>query len=293
MPIGKILESICLSVVLFLASYLSGLLPLKMPLNSHRVNLASFLSMGVITGTALMMALPESIEVLYDQNVDFAKKYVGPCLLGGFMFMFIIDHLSIIFHSLGLGTFTAYKPLSEKLLLLELVKSVITTPLTLGLAFHALVDGLSLGSSFHSNSDGNKINIVFFLVIIVHKLPTCFSLTSLLLKDDMDYSLIKFHLLIFALVTPISSIISSVFLSFLKKNNETIIGVLLVFSSGNFFYVVSHIFKENLSKHQLPDSRDSSETVIEVQSDIGLSEYMATILGVFITVVIAILGSDH
>ncbi|KAH7348932.1 ZIP metal ion transporter-like protein [Rhexocercosporidium sp. MPI-PUGE-AT-0058] len=54
-----------LSVVMALASFLAGALPLSMTLSSSQLRLISTIGMGVLVGTSLVVIIPEGIEAVY------------------------------------------------------------------------------------------------------------------------------------------------------------------------------------------------------------------------------------
>jgi len=54
-----------LSVVMALASFLAGALPLSMTLSSSQLRLISTIGMGVLVGTSLIVIIPEGIEAVY------------------------------------------------------------------------------------------------------------------------------------------------------------------------------------------------------------------------------------
>ncbi|EKD11892.1 uncharacterized protein L3040_004108 [Drepanopeziza brunnea f. sp. 'multigermtubi'] len=56
---------LALSVVMVLASFLAGALPLSMTLSSSQLRLISTIGMGVLVGTSLVVIIPEGIEAVY------------------------------------------------------------------------------------------------------------------------------------------------------------------------------------------------------------------------------------
>ena len=73
---------IALPLVMFVATFVAGILPLKLTVAQHHLKYLSFLSMGILIGTAMMIILPEGIETISHETTDVAL-YVGfPILLG-------------------------------------------------------------------------------------------------------------------------------------------------------------------------------------------------------------------
>ncbi|KAH8767072.1 ZIP metal ion transporter-like protein [Hyaloscypha sp. PMI_1271] len=61
---------LALSVVMALASFLAGALPLSMTLSSSQLRLISTIGMGVLVGTSLVVIIPEGIEALYSSGTE-------------------------------------------------------------------------------------------------------------------------------------------------------------------------------------------------------------------------------
>ncbi|KAE9368083.1 Zinc/iron permease [Stipitochalara longipes BDJ] len=61
---------LALSVVMALASFLAGALPLSMTLSSSQLRLISTIGMGVLVGTSLVVIIPEGIEAIYSSGPE-------------------------------------------------------------------------------------------------------------------------------------------------------------------------------------------------------------------------------
>lgn len=293
--LSRILEIVILALIMGLTSYLAGLIPLRLSLSQKQINLISFFSMGIILGTALVIAIPEGIETLYqsvnDKTKELFPRYIGLGLVTGFLIMYMIDNLSTILLSFNIEL----KPITEihhSESYKELFTSIFTSSLTLGLLFHGMVDGISLGSSFSKSREESSIELILFSSIIIHKLPTCFSLSSLLMKEKMNASFLKFHLLILASITPLSSILTFIFMSLFHLQNDFVVGNLLVFSGGTFLYVVTHVMLEVLSTNNtIPQSNESEDTLYDSrQSKIEGIELLASIIGTAVPLLISLFG---
>ncbi|KAK5052487.1 hypothetical protein LTR84_002351 [Exophiala bonariae] len=57
-----------LSIVMALASFLAGILPLSLKLSQSRLRLISTIGMGVLVGTSLVVIIPEGVETLYSAS---------------------------------------------------------------------------------------------------------------------------------------------------------------------------------------------------------------------------------
>ncbi|KFY23514.1 hypothetical protein V491_02506, partial [Pseudogymnoascus sp. VKM F-3775] len=58
-----------LSVVMAVASFLAGALPLSMSLSQSQLRLLSAIGMGVLVGTSLVVIIPEGIEAVYSSSI--------------------------------------------------------------------------------------------------------------------------------------------------------------------------------------------------------------------------------
>ncbi|EGV63088.1 hypothetical protein PSN45_004643 [Yamadazyma tenuis] len=214
-------------------SYGLGILPLHLDVNNH-IKPVSLFSGGLLIGAALCLAIPESIEN-YTKNAKNDSKWIGISVMLGFVSMILVDqnYQKPERQEISINDYDVSPPPSS------IFKSILHTSLTLALLIHSAIDGISLGSAFHRDS----ITFVFSLVVIIHKLPTCFSLSCLLLQKGVNAEMVKIHILAFALTTPLFAILT--WIALLAVNpSDTVIGILLLFSSGTFIYISTHILGE-------------------------------------------------
>lgn len=226
-------------------SYGLGVVPLHLDVKNH-IKPISLFSGGLLIGAALCLAIPESIEN-YTKNSGNDSKWIGISIMLGFLCMMLIDQShkeKTTSHEISVNEFEMNYHVPER----NLIKSVLKNSLTLALILHSFVDGISLGSSFHNE----EITFILSLIIIIHKLPTVFSLSCLLIQQNLDAKIIKFHILLFSLATPVSSLVTWIILLVLNTS-DTLIGILLLFSSGTFIYILTHVLSEfkELEFHEL------------------------------------------
>lgn len=232
-----------------LLSYGVGILPLHLDIN-NQIKPVSLFSNGLLIGAALCLALPESIENYSNSGND--SKWIGISIMLGFVCMTLIDQKrtpgnssstieinEFMLHNEDDDNPTAATDGYSYLGMVSKLKSILQVSLTLALLVHAMIDGIALGSSFHKDD----ISFVFSLIIIIHKLPTCFSLSCLLMQKRINITVIKFHVMVFVLTTPIMAFITWLVL-LLIHGSDTVIGILLLFSSGTFIYILTHILNE-------------------------------------------------
>lgn len=235
-----------LGVVMFTLTIAAGLLSVNLSEALARMPLISALSLGILVGTALAVVLPEGVKslaeatyemkMLDDLNMRVPFSFlVGASLLAGFMTMSCIGHWAKLRTPPAWSTQQAPAS-STKALALSLVNS--TT--TLSLLVHAFVDGIPLGAAVvHRDL---TLSLVSYLMIVIHKIPTAFSLAPVLLNSGLASWTCKAHLVIFALATPISSLLTFMTILIFDADHPLALGMLFLFSAGTFLYSVVHVF---------------------------------------------------
>lgn len=245
------------------------------------------LSMGILIGTSLVLIIPEGMETLYgalEGDPSSAALAAGIALALGFIVMYTLDTLPSLVTTPEydfLGTMQSKYAV--------LVKSVLSNSLTVGLLFHALVDGISLGSSFAS--ENATFEVLFFVAVIIHKIPTSFSLSSLLAKQQLTPDHVRVHLGVFAVTTPIAALATYFILKTTTLSNDRfVLGVLFMFSAGTFLYVVNHVMAEVATVHEPPASAGSEQTL--VHTDLSRAEFSVSLAGILVPLALSVLGED-
>ncbi|CAH6722106.1 metal homeostasis factor Atx2p [[Candida] jaroonii] len=225
-----------------LLSYGVGMVPILLE-SSHQTSSIIQISNGLLFGTLLFLAIPETLELFIDTHKSL--KWISFMIVFGFLCM----HQLELYNHRTEETVNLDQSIpspDHELTNYEVFKSIFHNTLILTLILHSIVDGIAIGSSFH-NKD---ISFLFSLVIIIHKLPTCFSLSGLLLEGKTDLRLIRLYIGIFSITTPISSILTFLVL-YLIKINDFIISLCLLFSLGNFLYLLMVIKKPGDTNERL------------------------------------------
>lgn len=185
---------------------------------------------------------------------------IGIALIVGFAVMFVVDQLSSLhlhassqteYSELGmLGSasnssapadnsnvdhFRSRSPTAKSM-----------TP-TIGLIVHAAADGIALGAS----ASHPQLSMVVFLAIMLHKAPSAFALTTVLLSEGLSRVSVRRHLLLFSLSAPSGAIATYLLLYVFSSTSQSATvylaywtGILLVFSGGTFLYVAMHALQE-------------------------------------------------
>ncbi|RKP32984.1 hypothetical protein METBISCDRAFT_25180 [Metschnikowia bicuspidata] len=237
------------------------------------------LSVGMLVGTAIAVVMPEGVELLPEDpntvkwKVAFLFVLGFPVLLG-FMLMYIVDHYQTIRNHF----YPAAGPAAKETYL----ASILSTPITISLILHSCVDGFALGLS--SLEDGLSMHYILYLMIILHKLPTAFSLSVVLLEQEMAHHLIYAHTLAFSLATSLASILvypsAKLLLSY-----STHLALLLLFSAGTFLYIVIHLL---LHEHA-PGDYDSIPSQNNRDDFVRI---VLTVAGTLVPLVLSIAGVD-
>lgn len=154
-----------LVVVTFCSGYLPNLLP-----NRKVLNLFAAVGGGILMGASLLVVLPESVKMLVDYHYEVSKPtkaadvftqemvfQIGMSVLGGFLFMLLLDELITYCQNKGhkhhheeSETSTSEK---EALLTGERVDKHDhggVTVTTVGLCAHSLAEGIAMGASQYS-----------------------------------------------------------------------------------------------------------------------------------------------
>ncbi|MCP8719580.1 MAG: ZIP family metal transporter [Asgard group archaeon] len=275
MSFSRIIELAILTTVMFLTSFIAGVLPLKLTISPTYLKYLSLLAMGILVGTAMLIILPEGIEMLSTSTQNISR-FVGFPILIGFVTMFTIDNV-----------FSGHS--SDNKRNCNLKDSIFGSSLTLGMIFHGIVDGISLGSSF---AGGTAIPLIIFTAIIIHKIPTSFSLSTILCLEGIPDSKLFWHILLFALLSPIATWITYIIISLIDVNTDVVVGILFLFSAGNFLFIVNHVMSDFTSGdfQVLPTSVESeANTVVSNQSHSKISklEFSLVITGILIPAVLS------
>ncbi|KAI8977340.1 Zinc/iron permease [Mycotypha africana] len=132
--------------------------------------------------------------------------------------------------------------------------AAVTTP-TVGLVVHAAADGIALGASV---SDP-QLSMVVFFAIMLHKAPSAFALTTVLLNEGLSRAHVRKHLLLFSMSAPAGALSTYALLQLFSESMQELnvnywTGIFLLFSGGTFLYVAMHAIQE------LPSTAPSSSS---------------------------------
>lgn len=221
----QLVNLVLLVSALGVSSFVAGLVPLRMEILETHMKYVTALSLGILAGTALAIVVPEGLETLFESAVHAGNtaQVTGLLLLGGFAFMSLLEN--------------RWVPQAEESFFGR-VKSIFGSTLSFSLVVHSAVDGVALAASFFN--DDNVFQVFFFVMIIVHKLPTAFSL-AVVLKKEMAADTAVVHLLCFAVASPVLALVAYLVIFLFNWHSSVVVGVLLLVSAGTFLYAVLHV----------------------------------------------------
>lgn len=117
--------------------------------------------------------------------------------------------------------------------------------LLFGLCIHSFLEGLPILSSFMSDIKGS-----FILGIVVHKIPISLTLMALFLHYGLSKSKSFFYLIIFALMTPIGSLVGKYIITSIPTSLEIFFTYTTALVIGIFLHVSTSILFETEENHK-------------------------------------------
>ncbi|KAK4202651.1 putative transporter [Triangularia verruculosa] len=272
------------SVVMAVASFLAGALPLSISLTQTQLRFVASLGAGLLVGSCLIVIIPEGIEAIAsasEHNNDHAPHrradeaphpkeelpafHIGLSLVLGFSLMFLIDrlprHLTERFQPevqsrhVSLDNLSSTQTDDEDDTFLGSLtpspKQTRSLATTIGLVIHAAADGVAMGAS--ATTSNTSVGLIIFFAILVHKAPAAFGLTSTLLKQGLSKRAARVHLMVFSLSAPVGALVTYFLVGLLGgdhlegEGGKWWTGMLLLFSGGTFLYVAMHAMQEENS----------------------------------------------
>lgn len=202
---------------------------------TNRLEDMTSLAAGFLIAAAMLVAIPEGIEMLNHAAEDAGNHEMdfhalGFVLLAGFMFMMMLEafgfghdiHEEHHDHSVAHGHDHVNHPTKS------------ATPAIVGLTVHAFIDGMVIGAAMAQQSTALTFTIV--LVIMMHKFPAAFSISAFSLHERNCRSRSKLDLLIFSAATPLAILI---FWNLFMDVSPLIRGFAILFSAGTFLYIAT------------------------------------------------------
>lgn len=200
---------------------IGGIIPLMRHWKDDHLHGFVATSAGLLLTTAFLSIMPETFE-----HIDPRKGAI--VVLVSFLSLFIIEKFVMLhpceeshcdYHTLGIASYA-------------------------GMVIHTFFDGVALGTSFMVNG----LASVIFFAIMVHKVPSSFSLASILKKAKWPTGRIVFFLIIFGSMIPLGSLVSAYVM---QTFGESLIGYGLAISLGTFLYISTSDFLPEVHRHDV------------------------------------------
>jgi zinc and cadmium transporter len=199
---------------------------------SRRSDALLSFSAGVMLGAAFFHMLPEAARG--------AGLSAIPFVLVGFLFLFLLERFVLVHVCAEPGPTAGAEPAAEGLAAGAHVHGHAGTGCdvhTLGLAafvglsLHTIVDGFALGAA----SSEQALGLLVFLAILAHKVPSSFSLSSILRAEGYSRRRALLMNAAFAVMVPVGAAIYLLLRNVVRA--ETFTPLALAASSGTFLHL--------------------------------------------------------
>ncbi len=202
-------SSLLLSFIIVAAGLAAALVPLFFHWTHRSAHRWIAFGAGAILGAAFLHMIPEGYELA-------GRPGFGMIVLG-FLALYLLEQLTLRhpheeesgeFYELGLLAFA-------------------------GMTLHDLIDGIALGSGHHVPHAGP----VIFAALALHKIPTTFAVSLLMVHGGYTKRRILTLLTILLLAIPVGVIVADTTIGWLGETSPFLIGMLVNFSAGTFIYI--------------------------------------------------------
>ncbi|GAM87262.1 hypothetical protein ANO11243_052840 [Dothideomycetidae sp. 11243] len=251
---------------------------------------------------------PKSAVIGRDEHDFEPHAWVGISIITGFILMYLIDQLPKLatartklkpaYISLGrMGLRRGSTPDDESEPSATDTHNGETfqpSSTTTGLVIHAVADGIALGAS--SASASQRLSMIIFLALMIHKAPAAFGLTAVLLKQGLSKRGARAHLVVFSLAAPVGALATWFVANIigghaLDAGSRTtfITALLLLFSGGTFLYVAMHTMQGSGHDHSAENTGGENgyadiyqQQAAKKADDPTLVDTMATVAGMLL-----------
>lgn len=203
-------DPLLLSVFIIVAGLIAGLIPLLFTWSHFRAHQWISVGAGMILGAAFLHMIPEAFEMVGPRSL--------PAILLGFLTLYLVEQLALNHH-----------PHDEK----EGTFYEIGILTFIGIVLHDLIDGIALGSGHHVP----EVTPAIFAALILHKIPTTFSLSLLMLHGGYRKSRILLFVGVALLMIPVGVLLAEFLIPLVGSTPESAVGRLILYSSGTFIYI--------------------------------------------------------
>ena len=199
-------------------------------LTEKRLQTLTSVASGLLLGSALLVVLPEGFHMVMDEDgFAYSPLILGVAVAAGFVFMLVLESMGLSHavheehhgHEEGHGHGHVHHPASGSVM-------------SIGLSMHAIGDGLAIGAATASGE--TSISLLVAFGVLVHRVPAALSLGVFSSHETASRRSIVGGFALFALATPVGAIVANLLLD---GADESLTGLVLLFSAGTFIYVTT------------------------------------------------------
>ena len=199
-------------------------------LTEKRLHTLTCVASGLLLGSALLVVLPEGFHMVIDEDgFAYSPLILGVAVAAGFVFMLVLESMGLSHavheehhgHEEGHGHGHVHHPASGSVM-------------SIGLSMHAIGDGLAIGAATASGE--TSISLLVAFGVLVHRVPAALSLGVFSSHETASRRSIVGGFALFALATPVGAIVANLLLD---GADESLTGLVLLFSAGTFIYVTT------------------------------------------------------
>ena len=199
-------------------------------LTEKRLHTLTCVASGLLLGSALLVVLPEGFHMVVDEDgFAYSPLILGVVVAAGFVFMLVLESMGLSHavheehhgHEEGHGHGHVHHPASGSVM-------------SIGLSMHAIGDGLAIGAATASGE--TSISLLVAFGVLVHRVPAALSLGVFSSHETASRRSIVGGFALFALATPVGAIVANLLLD---GADESLTGLVLLFSAGTFIYVTT------------------------------------------------------
>lgn len=217
------------NILLFVITFLGGSLPLWMKgIDDRRMHYLLAFSGSFLLSITFLHLMPETFTSLGTK--------AGLLTLTGFFLQLIIQRIT---HGIEHGHIHVHEHGHEH------DHHIILTPIILGLAIHAFMEGLPLGFNYARQSTEPSL----YLAVAGHKIPEAILLTTLVSSQKGKNNAI-ITLLLFSLLTPVAAYLANMLGSSSAAISHAVMYLIPVVA-GAFIHIATTIFFESGTKQHM------------------------------------------
>ena len=223
---SPVLQLALFALGIALGSLLGAAVPIVRPPHPRRTRLLLSFAAGVMLGTAFFHMLPESIA----EGGMTALAWVP----AGFLFLYLLERYVLVHvcaePANGCEVHQHEEPPGAKTHGHVHARGTLGIATFVGLTLHTLTDGLALGAATDAG-----VAASVFLAILLHKIPSSFSLAAILLHDRYSVRRTLLMSVVFSLAVPVGAALYYAVAS--VADHETFGPYTLAFSAGTFLHL--------------------------------------------------------